>query len=182
VDVRHNFNLSAVAQSPHYSSRPLQWIAGDWQLAPIVGFHTGSYFNITSGVDSALNGIGGQRPNQTLANPYCANRDYNCWLNGNAFGKPADGTFGSLGINNLVGPNYFDTDLALTRRFSVKEHQFIEIRFEAFNIQNRVNFLSPSNPGLVGNASGSALNSSNFGKILSDVSPRIMQFAVKYAF
>lgn len=182
VDVRHNFNLSAVAQSPHYSSRPLQWIAGDWQLAPIVGFHTGSYFNITSGVDSALNGIGGQRPNQTLADPYCTNRNYNCWLNGKAFGKPGNGTFGSLGVNNLVGPNYFDTDLALTRRFSVREHQFIEIRFEAFNIQNRVNFLNPSNPGLVGNASGSALNSSNFGKILSDVSPRIMQFAVKYAF
>jgi hypothetical protein len=182
VDVRHNFNLSALAQSPHYSSRPLQWIAGDWQLAPIIGFHTGSYFNITSGVDSALNGIGAQRPNQTLANPYCANRDYNCWLNGNAFGKPGDGTFGSLGINNLVGPNYFDTDLALTRRFPVREHQYVEIRFEAFNIQNRVNFLNPSNPGLVGNASGSALNSSNFGKILSDVSPRIMQFAIKYAF
>ena len=28
VDVRSNFNLSAVLQSPHYSSRPLQWIAG----------------------------------------------------------------------------------------------------------------------------------------------------------
>jgi hypothetical protein len=26
------------------------------------------------------------------------------------------------------------------------------------------------------------MNSSNFGKILTDVSPRIMQFAVKYAF
>jgi hypothetical protein len=73
-------------------------------------------------------------------------------------------------------------DLALTRRFSVREHQFVEIRFEAFNIENRVNFLNPSNPGLVGNASGSALNSSNFGKILSDVGPRIMQFAIKYTF
>lgn len=182
VDVHHNFNLSALVQSPHYSSRPLQWIAGDWQIAPIVGFHTGSYFNITSGVDSALNGIGGQRPNQTLPDAYCANRNYNCWLNGKAFVNPGSGSFGSLGINNLTGPNYFDTDLALSRRFPVKEHQFIEIRFEAFNIQNRVNFLNPSNPGLVGNASGSALNSSNFGKILSDVSPRIMQFAVKYSF
>ena len=64
----------------------------------------------------------------------------------------------------------------------MKERQNIEIRAEAFNLQNRVNFLNPSNPGLVGNASGSALNSSNFGKILSDVSPRIMQFAIKYAF
>lgn len=182
VDVRHNFNLSALLQSPHYSSRMVQWIAGDWQLAPIVGFHTGSYFNITSGVDSALNGIGGQRPNQTLADPYCANRDYNCWLNGKAFAKPGDGTFGSLGINNLVGPNYFNMDLALTRRFPIRERQSIEIRYEVFNVENRVNFLNPSNPGLVGNASGSALNSSNFGKILSDVSPRIMQFAIKYAF
>jgi hypothetical protein len=182
VDVRHNFNLSAVVQSPHYSLRPLQWIAGDWQLAPIVGLHSGSYFNITSGVDSALNGIGGQRPNQTLADPYCVNRSYTCWLNGQAFGNPDNGAFGTLGNNNLVGPNYFSTDLALTRRFPVKEKQYVEIRAEAFNIQNRVNFLNPSSPGLVGNASGSALNSSNFGKILSDVSPRIMQFAIKYVF
>jgi len=85
-------------------------------------------------------------------------------------------------VNNLVGPGYFDLDLSLSRRFSVREKQYVEIRAESFNIENRVNFLNPSNPGLVGNASGSALNSSNFGKILSDVSPRIMQFAVKYVF
>jgi len=182
VDVRHNFNLSAVIQSPRYSSRVFQWIAGGWQLAPIVGVHTGSYFTISTGADNALNGITPQRPNQLLADPYCADRTYTCWLNGHAFGVPANGTLGTLGSNSLVGPGYFDVDLALTRRFPVKEKQYVEIRAEVFNIENRVNFLNPSNPGLVGNASGSALNSSNFGKILSDVSPRIMQFAIKYAF
>ena len=182
VDVRHNFNLSAVVTSPKYSSHAMQLIAGDWQLAPIVGFRTGSFFGITSGVDSALNGIGGQRPNQLLQDPYCANRGYTCWLNAKAFGVPGNGTFANMGVNNLAGPNYFSIDLALSRRFIVKERQNIEIRAEAFNLQNRVNFLNPSNPGLVGNASGSALNSSNFGKILSDVGPRIMQFAIKYAF
>ena len=90
--------------------------------------------------------------------------------------------FGSIGVNSLVGPGYFDVDLALSRRFSVKEKQYVEIRAESFNIENRVNFLNPSNPGLVGGASGSGLTSSNFGKILSDVSPRIMQFALKYVF
>jgi len=182
IDVRHNFNLSAVLTSPKYSSRALQMIAGDWQLAPIVSFRTGSFFTITSGVDSALNGIGGQRPNQLNVDPYCPNRGYYCWLSGKAFGVPANGTFGNMSPNNLVGPNFFGIDLALSRRFIVKERQNIEIRAEAFNLQNRVNFLNPSNPGLVGNASGSALNSSNFGKILSDVGPRIMQFAIKYAF
>jgi hypothetical protein len=62
--------------------------------------------------------------------------------------------------------------VALSRRFAVKERQYVEVRGEAFNIQNKVNFLNPT----------SAMNSSNFGRILTDVSPRIMQFAIKYAF
>ena len=183
VDVRQNFNLSAVLQSPHFtSSRALRWVASDWQLAPIVGAHTGSSFTVTTGIDNALTGIGGQRPTLVSTNPYCANRGYTCWLNRNAFGSPAPGTLGNLGNNNLSGPDYFDVDLALSRRFPVKERQSIEIRAEAFNIENRVNFLNPAASGLVGGVSTSALNSSVFGQILADTSPRIMQFAVKYTF
>jgi carboxypeptidase family protein/TonB-dependent receptor-like protein len=182
VDVRHNFNLSAVVRSPHYASKALQWVAGDWQLAPIIGVHTGNYFTVTTGVDNALNGIGAQRPNLSASNPYCANRSYSCWLDRNAFGSPAPGTLGNLGINNLAGPNYFSVDLSLSRRFRITEKQSIEIRAESFNIENRVNFLNPAAVSLVGGVSGSALNSSNFGRILADVSPRIMQFAIKYAF
>jgi hypothetical protein len=62
VDMRQNLNLSAVIQSPRYSSRALQWIAGDWQLAPIVGVHSGSFFSISTGVDNVLDGITPQRP------------------------------------------------------------------------------------------------------------------------
>ena len=88
---------------------------------------------------------------------YGANRTYTGWLNRNAFVAPANGSCGSLGVNNLVGPNYFNLDIALSRNFPIKEKQSLEIRAEAFNIENRVNFLNPSNPGLMGNASGSAL-------------------------
>jgi hypothetical protein len=182
VDVRHNFNLSAVIQSPRYASRALQRILGDWELSPIAVLRSGSFFTITSSVDSALNGLAGQRPNQVLADPYCANRSYTCWLNPRAFAAPPGGTFGNLAMNNLTGPGYFEVDLALTRRIQIKERRYLEIRAESFNIENRVNFLNPSNPGYVGNASGSALNNSNFGRIFSDVSPRIMQFALKYYF
>jgi hypothetical protein len=82
----------------------------------------------------------------------------------------------------LYGPGYFAVDVSLSRRFRVTERQYFEIRAESFNIQNRANYLSPATVGLVGGTSGSALNSSNFGKIQADVSPRIMQFAVKYVF
>ncbi len=182
VDMHHNFNLSAVLQSPHYNSRPLQWIAGDWQLAPIVGLHSGSYFSVTTGVDNALTGIGAQRPNQILPNVYCTTKTINCWMNVSAFGSPAPGTLGDLGISNLEGPGYFDVDVALSRQFHVKEKQYVEIRAESFNIQNRANFLNPGAVGIAGGASNSALNSSTFGRIQADVQPRIMQFAVKYNF
>lgn len=182
VDVHHNFNLSAVLQSPHYSSRVVQWIAGDWQLAPIVSAHTGSYFSVTTGVDNALTGIGAQRPNQILPSVYCPDRNINCWMNANAFASPAPGTLGDLGINNLEGPGYFDVDVALSRQFRVREKQYFEIRAESFNIQNRANFLNPGTVGIAGGSANSALNSSTFGRIQSDVSPRIMQFAVKYVF
>ena len=183
VDVRQNFNLSAVLQSPHFSSsRALRWLASDWQLAPIVGAHSGSYFTVTTGIDNALSGIGGQRPTLVSTNPYCANKSYTCWLNRAAFGSPTPGTLGNLGNNNLAGPGYFDVDLALSRSFRFKERQSFEIRAEAFNIENRVNFLNPAATGLVGGVSTSALTSSVFGRILADTSPRIMQFAVKYMF
>ena len=51
---------------------------------------------------------------------------------------------------------YFNLDFALSRNFPIIEKQSLEIRAEAFNIENRVN-LNPTNPGLIGNASRSAL-------------------------
>ncbi|HEX5226327.1 MAG TPA: carboxypeptidase regulatory-like domain-containing protein [Bryobacteraceae bacterium] len=182
VDIHHNFNLSAVLQSPHYSNRYVQWFAGDWQLSPIVGIHSGSYFGVTTGVDNALTGIGAQRPNQILSNAYCANKSINCWMNAKAFASPAPGTLGDLGVSNLEGPGYFDVDLSLSRQFRIKEKQSFEIRAETFNIENRANFLNPGTVGIAGGAANSALNSSTFGKIQADVAPRIMQFAVKYNF
>ena len=181
IDMHQNFNLSAVLQSPRYSNRAVRWIAGDWQLSPIVGAHTGSYFPVTTGL-TALNGIGAQRPNQVLSNVYCANRTINCWMTASAFVNPAPGGFGSLGVDNLVGPGYFDVDVALMRQFRIREKQYFEIRAESFNIQNRANFLDPGAVGIAGGASNNALNSSTFGRIQSDVAPRIMQFALKYVY
>jgi hypothetical protein len=172
VDVRQNFNLTAVFQSPHFSSRPLQWVAGNWQLSPIFAARSGTYFSVTTGVDNALNNIGGQRANELTGNVYCANQSINCWMSASAFASPAAGTLGNQGINTLRGPGYFDVDLALSRRFIVREKHSVELRIEAFNIQNRVNFLNPTG----------ATNSTNFGKIQTDIAPRILQLAVKYIF
>jgi hypothetical protein len=189
VDVHHIFNLSVVAQSPKFSSRMMQTLAGGWQLSVISSAHTGSPFTVTTGDDIALvvvnaaAGVSNQRPNQVLADPYCPNRNANCWLNLNAFQTPAPGSFGNLGNNNIFGPGYFDVDLGLSRMFVIRERQRIEIRGEAFNVQNRVNLNSAGNGvSAYPNGPSVAMTSPTFSKILSDVSPRILQFAIKYIF
>ncbi|MGB6945974.1 MAG: TonB-dependent receptor [Bryobacteraceae bacterium] len=180
IDIRHNVNVSAVLTSPQFSERWLRVIAGNWQLSPILGAHTGSYFSVTTGVDNALNNITGQRPNLVSSNAYCANKSANCWILPTAFADAATGTLGSSGANSLLGPGYFQVDVSLSRKIRITERQSIEIRADAFNIANRVNLNLPN----------TTLNGVNFGKVTSDITavgsasgdPRILQLALKYAF
>jgi hypothetical protein len=94
------------------------------------------------------------------------------WLNPNAFALSAPGTFGNSGRCSLLAPGYFDIDAALSRYFNITERQRVELRFEFFNLLNHPNFQAPDN----------YLSDATFGQILSDVSPRILQFALKYTF
>ena len=115
-DQRQVFNLSAVLQTPKFSSRGLRLIAGNWQISPIMKIKSGTYFTVTGGVDYALNGSpnsNSQRPNQVLANPYAEKKTIDHWLNPAAFAPPAPGTNGNLGANNMLGPGMFQLDLAL---------------------------------------------------------------------
>jgi hypothetical protein len=183
TDIRHNVNISILAQTPKFSERVVQAIAGDWQMSVIASAHSGLPFSATTGIDNDLNGVGGDRSNQLLPDVYCANKSIDCWLNKSAFGSATatTGVRSNMGPYTLRGPNYFGIDLGLSRSIRIREKQRVELRAEAFNIQNRANFLtnSPTNPAAP--ATGGQ-NGTSFGKLLYDASPRIMQFAVKYVF
>lgn len=80
-------------------------------------------------------------------------------------------------------PGAIIVNISLSRRFSIREKQSLEIRGEAYNLPNVVNFGPP----------GNLLSSSTFGKITStQVSggatsgqagdPRILQLGLKYVF
>ena len=61
--------------------------------------------------------------------------------------------------------------------------QKLEVRVEAFNVLN--SFRAGCAPGASGCPSGgvnTTLNSNTFGQIRNSLDPRIMQFALKYAF
>ena len=171
IDHRHIFNLSAVEESPKFSDRWMQLIAGDWKLSEIVQVQSGSYFSVTTATDQALNSIGTQRA-ASVGSPYPANQTFGEWLNPAAFAQPALGTFG-MGPNNILGPGLFNMNVALVREVRIKEKHDVQFRAEAFNLLNHVR---PNNP----NASIST--ASTFGRITTFGDPRIMQFAIKYVF
>ena len=170
-DLRHIFNLSFVATSPVFANRWTNRLLGNWQLAPIVSAHSGTWFSPQTGLDNSLTGIGLDRPNM-VGNPYVRNTSTLQWLNPAAFVPNAVGTFGNAGAMSLQGPGYFNIDVALSRYFNIAERHRLEVRFEAFNVMNHANFGMPDNN----------LQDSTFGVIQSDVSPRILQFALKYSF
>jgi hypothetical protein len=67
----------------------------------------------------------------------------NQWFNPNAFNLEAAGTFGNVGKNVLVGPNFRDVDVSAFKTTSVGERVRLEFRAEAFNVLNRANFNLP---------------------------------------
>jgi hypothetical protein len=71
------------------------------------------------------------------------------------------------------GPKLFQLNLSLVKRFRIMESQAIDLRLEAFNAFNNVNFSSPA----------STFGSSNFGQITSTVGDaRVVQAAIRYRF
>ena len=179
-DIRNMFNLSLVAQSHFGIAGWERHVINGWELAPILRATSGTPFNVTSGIDNSLTGVGLDRPNvssfngiYTRVRPSPVTSLNKSWLNASNFSQNATGTFGNLGRNAFVGPNYVDLDTALTRNFALYERLNMQLRLESFNTLNHPNFNNPST---------TTLNSSSFGKITTAQSPRIFQGAVKFVF
>jgi hypothetical protein len=174
ADRRHIFNLTTVAQTPEFANRTLRAIGTGWRLSGIYRKSSGNFLTVTAGTDRALNGIGGQRANQVLADPYGdkSGRPGTSFLNLSAFAVPAPGTFGNVGRYSIEGLGSWAFDTALSRIFEIREGQRLEFRAEAYNVTNS---FRPSNPN-------TAVNNSQFGVIRGSQEPRVMQFALKYVF
>ena len=170
-DRRHVVNASVVVRTPEFQNRAMRAVFGDWQLSPIVRWQSGNRSTITTGVDNALTGLGGQRGVQILDDPYGAGGP-GAYLNRAAFASPTTGTYSTLTPFTILNPNILQNDFALTRTFKIAGAQNVQFRWEVFNLINHVNFNAPI----------TALNSASFGQIQTAGDPRIMQFALKFIF
>jgi hypothetical protein len=172
-DRTHIATLTLGYQTPKLDGAALSALASDWRISGIVSARSGSRLNITTGQDNAFTGLAAQRPNKVSDDFYASEKTLTNYFNRAAFAQPAPGTLGDLERNALVGPNYWNVDMALSRLISISSTQRVELRLESFNLLNTFNWGDP----LVN------LNAGTFGRITTQSgAPRIMQFGIKYDF
>jgi len=115
------------------------------------------------------------------------------YFNPACFAPPPPGTEGDIIWPDIHGPAYFNSDLAIYKRFAFKEHQRVELRFSAFNFLNHplsqfgmggandlnLSFVNSSGLLTIGNQNA---NTSGTPYYDSNVVRRVVEFAAKYNF
>jgi hypothetical protein len=176
-DRRHRWVTSFLYEIPGQVGKPaIDAVVSGWSVTGIWVMQSGLPFSVTSGVDNARSGTGGQLADligdPNLPDNRSTAEQIAQWFNTAAFQPNALGTFGNSGRNAFRGPSYRALDLGLHKTFNAKGRTKIQVRVEAFNVLNNVNFDLPT----------SSQNSGNFGKILTASDPRIMQLALRASF
>jgi len=174
-DRRQILNASTVLHAPKFAGRMTNLLVGGWGLGTIFTARTGGYGTVTSGSDNALSGISNQLT-LTTGNPYSGARTRfgaNSNLVAASFTSPTTGTYALTRPLTILGPSSYQLDMALLRDFHTFDKQFLQFRWEVFNVPNEANF--------TGTAAG-AKTSSTFGNFTTAADPRIMQLALKYVF
>jgi hypothetical protein len=122
------------------------------------------------------------RPNSTGQSAKLSNPTQYEWFNTAVFVNPPLYTYGNVSrtLPDVSNPGFFNLDLSLIKNLRIKERFTLQIRGEAFNLDNHVN-LGGVNGGFSPGSNG--LNaSSTFGTITSAQAARSLQFAMKLLF
>jgi hypothetical protein len=168
-DHRHRFVGSVTWALPQVGGRP----GANWRVNAIVNLQSGAPFTVNLGTDRANIGSGpAQRPDVT-GDPNAGGAGIAAqWFDTGAFSLPGAYTFGNSGRNTVRAPGYADLDAGVQKDIALVGAARLELRWEVFNLFNRVNFDVPNR----------IFGTANFGRIFSAQPARQMQFAVKVVF
>jgi hypothetical protein len=103
-------------------------------------------------------------------NPLNANTTFD----GQVFFNVNPGQTGNVARTLINGPSSFNVNAALLKNINFTESLRIQLRMEAFNLFNKVNFNN--------NTRFANINSSTFGQITSAAAARQVQFAARFEF
>ncbi|HXJ43288.1 MAG TPA: hypothetical protein VNH18_28665, partial [Bryobacteraceae bacterium] len=175
-DIRHRVVGTFVWQMPFFLSSGhslLRTIAGGWALSGIATVQTGNPVNVTITQDQANTGQASQRPNQVgpINASDCGKVLVAC-VNSNAFALPALYTYGNASRNPFYGPGLVNLDSSLAKSFRLHERYALQIRVDAYNSFNHVNWGPPNG----------VWSSPTFGNITTAGPMRALEFTGRLIF
>jgi len=182
----HVGNVTLGYTTPEVDSAAMRALVSNWRVSGVLQARSGSWFTVDLGTRGDVRGTGirSQRVNQVSDDVYGPGADrsnfggeprerINNYWNRDAFETPAFGTYGDHVANSLLGPMFWNVNLALSKLVGFGANQQVELRVEAFNLFNTFNWGNPQDQ----------FTSGAFGRISSQAGdPRILQFGIKYAF
>jgi hypothetical protein len=150
-DQRHRIAINSVYELPFGQGKPFAQdglaaaLFGGWQMNGVLVYFTGTPFTVTGDNRLALPGtgntadliddnivkVGGVGPGQKF---YQISN----------FRTNLDPRFGNMDWNAIAGPDAFNLDLGIFRRFAITERVGLQFRAEAFNATNTPKFGNPN--------------------------------------
>ena len=148
----HRFTLSGLYQLPFgharrwltNTGRPVDMIAGGWELTSIVTAQDGPPGTVTMATSTANTGTT-QYPNRVCnGNLPSSQRTIQKWFDTSCFVAPPLYTWGNAGRNIIIAPGLVTWDLGAHKDFRITERTGITFRAEFFNVLNKANFGYPN--------------------------------------
>ena len=186
-DVRHNVNSNVLVSLPFGRGRKFLSRAGALTDALVGGWAVSGIFRYRSGLPTAVQYSGLWPTNFSFSTLAYAIGEYDEELQTNSNGVPAlfadpraaaanwlpmlPGEVGTRAAIRL--DDYYNTDIAVTKSFSMPKGHRLQFRAEAFNAFNNVNFTR---------LSLDASQPATFGQFTATSPARVMQFALRYEF
>jgi hypothetical protein len=199
-DVRQRFTLTGLWHIPEPPAGlgVLKWVLGGWEITTVAILQSGTPFTVINrnSFDPLLDAGGkviGLKPDSGDYNADGYNYDFpnapaqsfsgshtrSQFLNGlfsvADFPAPTPGTQGNLKRNTYRNPGLLNVDAGLIKNNPVswfREQVNLQLRFEFFNVLNRVNLQPVDNN----------LGSATFGRSTAAYSPRAIQLGLRLAF
>jgi hypothetical protein len=182
-----------VGRNRAYLSNSPGWVdevVGGWEISPIVNWSSGLPFTLTysscgNNLPSDAPCYPNGRPSSLPTNvgPFVTTGHNRAFFNtivrpGN-FSIPGLDQIGNAGRNTKFGPNFFDTDMAVQKNFTIHESMYAQFRLDAYNAFNHINAGNP-------NGNASTINIDQGPVFITTeppgAKPRQLQFSVRVQF